>query len=68
MRRRIAIAIISVGLTLFGVDKTLATGFALVVFALLTLPLLLIGFVAFSRAGMTLASIRREIALAGASH
>jgi len=47
-----------VGLTLFGVDKTLATGFSLVVFALLTLPLLLIGFVAFSRSGMTLMKIR----------
>lgn len=52
------------GLTLFGVDKTLATGFSLVVFALLTLPLLLIGFVAFGRAGLTLASIRREIGAA----
>jgi uncharacterized protein (TIRG00374 family) len=50
-----------VGLTLFGVDKTLATGFSIVVFVLLTLPLLLIGFVAFSRSGMNLASIRREI-------
>src|SRR5262247_1546834 len=48
-----------IGLTLFDVDKSLATGFSLIVFALLTLPLLLIGFVAFSRSGMTLASIRR---------
>jgi len=50
-----------IGLTMFEVDKTLATGFSLIVFALLTLPLLLIGFVAFSRSGMTLASIRRNI-------
>ncbi|HEV2666472.1 MAG TPA: lysylphosphatidylglycerol synthase transmembrane domain-containing protein [Blastocatellia bacterium] len=50
-----------IGLMLFGVDKSLATGFSLIVFALLTLPLLLIGFVAFSRSGMTLASIRRNI-------
>jgi uncharacterized membrane protein YbhN (UPF0104 family) len=34
------------GLTLFGVDKTRAAGFSLVVFALLTLPLLVIGFIA----------------------
>lgn len=49
------------GLTLFGVDKTYATGFSLVVFVLLTLPLLLIGFVALSRSGMTLVKIRQEV-------
>lgn len=49
------------GLTLFGVDKTHATGFSLVVFALLTLPLLVIGFIALSRSGTTLVEIRREI-------
>jgi len=49
------------GLTLFGVDKTRATGFSLVVFALLTLPLLVIGFIALSRSGTTLAHIRWEI-------
>ena len=49
------------GLTLFGVDKTRAAGFSLVVFALLTLPLLVIGFIALSRSGTTLVEIRREI-------
>lgn len=49
------------GLTLFGVDKTSATGFSLVVFTLLTLPLLLIGFPALSRSGMSLAAIRDEL-------
>ncbi len=49
------------GLTLFGVDKTSATGFSLVVFTLLTLPLLIIGFLALSRSGMSLASIREEL-------
>ena len=49
------------GLTLFGVDKTSATGFSLVVFALLTLPPLLIGFLALSRSGMSLAAIRDEL-------
>jgi glycosyltransferase 2 family protein len=49
------------GLTLFGVDKTSATGFSLVVFTLLTLPQLLIGFLALSRSGMSLAAIRDEL-------
>lgn len=49
------------GLELFGVEKTLATGFSLVVFFLLTLPLWLIGSFAVSRTGMTLASMRGEI-------
>jgi uncharacterized protein (TIRG00374 family) len=48
------------GLTLFGVDKTRATGFSLLVFALLTLPLIVIGFIALSRSGTTLTEIRRE--------
>ena len=49
------------GLTLFGVDKTSATGFSLVVFTLLTLPLLIIGFLALSRSGMSLVAIRDEL-------
>ena len=49
------------GLTLFGVDKTSATGFSLVVFTLLSLPLLSIGFLALSRSGMSLAAIREEL-------
>jgi hypothetical protein len=48
-------------LTLFGVDKTSATGFSLVAFTLLSLPLLLIGFLALSRSGMSLATIRNEL-------
>lgn len=51
-----------VGLTLFGVDKTLAAGFSFVVFFLLTVPLWIIGSFALSRTGMNLSSIRREIA------
>jgi hypothetical protein len=50
-----------VGLTLFGVEKTLATGFSVVVFLLLTVPLWIIGFFALSRSGMTLSTIRNEI-------
>ena len=49
------------GLTLFGVDKTLATGFSIVVFILLTLPLLVIGFFALGQSGMTLSSIKNTI-------
>jgi uncharacterized membrane protein YbhN (UPF0104 family) len=49
-----------VGLTLFGVDKGAATGFSLVVFALLTIPLLVVGFLAMSASGTSLPKIRRE--------
>jgi hypothetical protein len=50
-----------VGLTFFGVDKTLATGFSIGVFVILTAPLWAIGLVALMRTGMTLQSIRGEI-------
>jgi ABC-type branched-subunit amino acid transport system permease subunit len=49
------------GLTLFGVEKTSATGFSLVVFTLLALPPLIIGFLALSHSGMSLAAIRDEL-------
>jgi glycosyltransferase 2 family protein len=49
------------GLTLFGVDKTLATGFSVVVFILLTLPLLLLGALALGRSGTTLSSLRKDL-------
>jgi uncharacterized protein (TIRG00374 family) len=49
------------GLRLFGVDKTSATGFSLVVFTLLSLPPLIIGFLALSRSGMSLATVREEL-------
>lgn len=50
-----------VGLSLFGVDKTVATGFSLVVFVLLTAPLFVLGFVAMSASGTSLLKIRREV-------
>lgn len=50
-----------VGLTLFGVQKTIAAGFSLVVFIILTIPLWIIGFLALSMSGMTLSSIRNDI-------
>ena len=50
-----------VGLMLFGVDKTLATGFSLVVFILLTVPLLVIGLLALGQSGKTLQFIQQEV-------
>jgi uncharacterized protein (TIRG00374 family) len=50
-----------VGLTLFGVEKTLATGFSLVVFIILTIPIWALGFFALSRSGTTLYEIRSQI-------
>ncbi len=49
------------GLTLFGVEKTTAAGFSIEVFLLLTLPLLLLGFIAISASGTSLLRIRREL-------
>lgn len=50
-----------VGLTLFGVEKTLATGFSIAVFVLLTVPLWAIGFAALAGSGMTLMMIRKDL-------
>jgi uncharacterized protein (TIRG00374 family) len=49
------------GLTLFGVDKTLAAGFSIVAFVVLTLPLWAMGIFAIGRTGMTLHQIRDAI-------
>lgn len=50
-----------VGLALFRIDKTLATGFSVVVFIVLTVPLWVLGLFAISRSGMTLATIRGKL-------
>jgi glycosyltransferase 2 family protein len=50
-----------VGLALFGVEKTIATGFSIVVFLILTVPLWVIGLFAIGRTGMSLSTIRNEI-------
>jgi uncharacterized protein (TIRG00374 family) len=50
-----------VGLTLFGVSQSDAAGFSIVVFTLLTLPLLALGSIALSRSGTTILGVRREI-------
>ncbi len=46
------------GLTLFHVPRPAATGFALLAFVILTVPLSLAGFVAVARSGMTLRQLR----------
>ncbi len=48
------------GLMLFNVDKTVASGFSVVVFLILTIPLWIIGLAAFGRAGLDLRTVRRE--------
>lgn len=50
-----------VGLGLFGVDRRTAAPFSLVVFFLLTFPLLVLGFFAMSQSGITLAGARRQL-------
>jgi uncharacterized protein (TIRG00374 family) len=50
-----------IGLTLFGIDKTTATGFSVVAFIVLTLPLWIMGSIALIRTGMKLRDIRIEI-------
>lgn len=49
------------GLQMFGVDKTQAAGFSVVVFVLLTLPFWFIGVVALGRSGLRLKKIREDL-------
>jgi uncharacterized protein (TIRG00374 family) len=49
------------GLTLFGVDKTSAVGFSLVVFVLLSTHIWILGFWALRRSGLTLLGMRTEL-------
>lgn len=49
------------GLRLFGVDKTLATGFSIVVFILLTVPLIVLGFFAMAQSGLSIRSLREDL-------
>jgi uncharacterized membrane protein YbhN (UPF0104 family) len=49
-----------VGLMLFGIDKSIAAGFSVVVFVVLTVPLWLLGSVALGRTGVTLRGFRLE--------
>jgi uncharacterized protein (TIRG00374 family) len=49
------------GLQLFSVDKTLATGFSFVVFILVTVPFIGIGFVALAQSGLTMGALRDKM-------
>lgn len=50
-----------VALSLFGVDKTVAAGFSVAVFVILSIPLFGLGLVAFIHAGIPLTRMRNEI-------
>jgi uncharacterized protein (TIRG00374 family) len=56
------------GLLLFGVDKTTAAEFSIVMFAILTVPLLIIGLIAVLTSGLTLQDIRRHVRRKLAGH
>jgi uncharacterized protein (TIRG00374 family) len=49
-----------VALTLFGVEKTTATGFAIVIWLVFSLPIFILGSVAFLRSGLSLSEIRAK--------
>lgn len=49
------------GLILFGVDDSLARRFSFVMWAVITLPLLIVGFIALAITGLKLSELRREV-------
>jgi uncharacterized membrane protein YbhN (UPF0104 family) len=55
------------GLTLFGIDKSTAAGFSVVVFVALTIPLWIAGFLSLSRSGITTRDIRQYVGHIAAS-
>jgi uncharacterized membrane protein YbhN (UPF0104 family) len=55
------------GLTLFGVDSSLAKRFSFVMWAIITLPLLIVGFIALAITGLRLGDIRQEAAAESAA-
>jgi len=52
------------GRSLFGVDKSTAAVFSVVVFVLLTVPLWALGFLAIRESGTTFARLRSDVAAA----
>jgi uncharacterized protein (TIRG00374 family) len=50
-----------IGLMAFGIDKNTATGFSVLVFVLINIPHIIIGYIAFSRSGQTLYGIRSKV-------
>jgi uncharacterized protein (TIRG00374 family) len=51
-----------IGLLAFGIDKTMASGFSVLVFIMVNIPQVVIGWLAFSRSGHTLYEIKKTIA------
>jgi glycosyltransferase 2 family protein len=49
------------GLSVFQVEKSSAAGFSIFAFLALTLPVVVVGFGAFLRSGLTLGTIREQI-------
>lgn len=49
------------GLSVFQVDKSTATGFSFFAFVMLTLPFFILGFVALIRSGLSLRSMREKV-------
>jgi uncharacterized protein (TIRG00374 family) len=47
-------------LTLFGIEKTTATGFAIVLSIVLAVPLLTLGLFAFAKSGLTVSEVRKQ--------
>ncbi len=54
-----------VALGMFGVEKTVAAAFSIVDFVVLTVPLWLLGLVALTKSGLTIASLRKEVSRLG---
>lgn len=50
-----------VGVSIFNVEKTTATGFSIFAFIALTLPFVFLGFAALVRSGMTLRTMREKV-------
>jgi glycosyltransferase 2 family protein len=49
------------GLSVFQIEKTTATGFSIFAFLALTIPLIFLGFAALVRSGMSLGSMREKV-------
>jgi hypothetical protein len=49
------------GLSVFDVEKSTATGFSIFAFLMLTLPIAMLGFVALFRSGLSLRSMREKV-------
>ncbi len=49
------------GLSVFQIEKSTATGFSFFAFVMLTLPFLILGFIALIRSGLSLRSMREKV-------